>query len=98
MIMRKRSAQSSRRAGFAGQGQWRRSRVDYLDFGPEIWKATMSPTWVLVEAMVPTGSSSVFVPRQDQAMPHGFTFRFNPTTRFLPSRKMTSIGNRMNHM
>lgn len=67
-------------------------------FGAEAWKATMSPSCVLVDAMTPTGSSIVLAPRQDQAMPHGFTFRFRPTTRFFLSRKTTSIGKRMNHI
>ena len=58
----------------------------------------MSPTCVFVDAMTPTGSSMVLTPRQDQAMPHGFTLRLSPTTRFFLSRKMTSIGKRMNHM
>jgi hypothetical protein len=66
--------------------------------GAEVWKATMSPICVLVDAMMPTGNSSVFTPRQDQAMPHGLILRLSPTTRFFLSRKMTSIGKRMNHI
>ena len=68
------------------------------DLGAEVWKATMSPICVRVVAMTPTGSSIVLTPRQDQAMPHGFTLRLRPTTRFFLSRKTTSIGKRMNHM